>query len=150
MKSQNKRATLGAALFATVLILMGCGGSDPYAIVECVSPSVSATPAATPSSSAQPTAESDSSQDDIFPIDYTTQLTFSPAKLEEPDGSWQLGSAGPVVLTYDSSYLTQVQRANGDPSFRGIAPLDPVSVPAGVKEQYGDVSYVIAPVSCTK
>jgi hypothetical protein len=125
MKTNARIALSGASLLLAVAMATGCGGEDPYAIVECSSP------------------------DKVPPIDYTTQPMFSPASLEEPKGSWQL-EPGVVALAYDASYLTQIQRANGASSFRGTALLDPLPVPAGVQAAYGDTvsTYVIVPESC--
>lgn len=90
----------------------------------------------------------------VFPIAVEDERTISPFKLQEPVGSAVLSVPGAslqvVVLGYDTRYLkiVRAQQAVGV-SFRGIAPLDPVSVPADVRALYApDASYIIAPRSC--
>lgn len=90
----------------------------------------------------------------VFPVAYETERTISPTGLREPTGLRLLSSAGAstqvVLLTYETRYLQVIrtQRTVGV-SFHGIAPLDPLSVPAGVKARYSpDAEYVIAPNSC--
>ena len=90
----------------------------------------------------------------VFPVEVKNERTISPIGLDDPDGSRVLSPTGAtvkvVLLTYGTQYLgiIRAQRTVG-PSFRGIAPLDPVSVPANVKTKYGlGAQYIIAPNSC--
>jgi hypothetical protein len=83
---------------------------------------------------------------------YEGERTISPRNLRAPDGVRILSPAGssePVVaLTYETTYLNAL-RTQAGVAFRGIAPLDPVSVPESVKASYpSDTEYVIAPNSC--
>ncbi|MDN5274125.1 MAG: hypothetical protein JWP06_26 [Candidatus Saccharibacteria bacterium] len=91
---------------------------------------------------------------EVFPISLGDERTISPFKLQEPAGSAVLSMPGAshqvVVLVYDMHYLkiVRAQQVVGV-SFRGIAPLDLVSIPADVRALYeSDASYIIAPKSC--
>jgi hypothetical protein len=116
----------------------------PRGMVEC-SPGIRSTNPVTGAGPSQVLAS--------FPVKYELERTISPHGLRSPDGSVVISPVGAavsvVVLTYDAEYL-KILRVQTGPGFVGIAPLDPVSVPAGVKVQYSpDVfRYVIAPNSC--
>jgi hypothetical protein len=91
---------------------------------------------------------------EVFPISIKDERTISPFKLQKPAGSAVLSMPGAlrevVLLAYATHYLRiiRAQQVVGA-SFRGIAPLDPVSVPADIRALHSpDASYIIAPDSC--